>query len=410
MTGSSFVARLAAAVVLVAAIALTCVQAQVVASPSNGLQFYPAAPCRVVDTRNPNGPFGGPPVQGGTSRSFPIPQSACNIPSTAGAYVFTVTAIPNGRLSSLTAYPTGENRGAVTTLVSRDGRIKSEPTIVPAGTNGAISVYARDTTNVVIDYSGYFAAPSQFGFDFYPLIPCRLVDTRNPNGPLGGPPLQGQQNRNFPLLESPCIPQGLNPQAYSLNFAVIPTGALNYLTAWPAGEQQPLTYTLTDPTGTVLADAGIVTAGEGGMISVYPSDNTNLIIDINGYFAPAGSGGLTLHLLPQPCRAYTSQVSVLSMGFSGTITIPIGFPGNHCGLPGNEKGYVFNATVTPSGSLPYLVLWPHGQSEPVVANLEAYDGSVTSNMALVPTMDGFIDAYAAAKTNLALDIMSYWAP
>jgi hypothetical protein len=34
-------------------------------------QFIPATPCRVVDTRNPNGEFGGPPIQGGTYRFFP---------------------------------------------------------------------------------------------------------------------------------------------------------------------------------------------------------------------------------------------------------------------------------------------------------------------------------------------------
>ncbi len=99
MTVPSFVARSVFAVMVVA-IVVTCMQAQVVAAPSTGLQFYPAAPCRVVDTRNPNGPLGGPPIQGGTSRSFPIPQSVCNIPSNAGAYVFTVTAIPEGQLTS----------------------------------------------------------------------------------------------------------------------------------------------------------------------------------------------------------------------------------------------------------------------------------------------------------------------
>jgi hypothetical protein len=32
--------------------------------------------------------------------------------------------------------------------------------IVPAGTNGAISVFATDATDLVIDVNGYFAAPS----------------------------------------------------------------------------------------------------------------------------------------------------------------------------------------------------------------------------------------------------------
>ena len=37
------------------------------------LQFVAITPCRVVDTRNPDGQFGGPPIQGGIEvRRLPI--------------------------------------------------------------------------------------------------------------------------------------------------------------------------------------------------------------------------------------------------------------------------------------------------------------------------------------------------
>ncbi len=375
------------------------------ASPSNGLQFFPAVECRVVDTRNPNGTFGGPPIQGRTSRSFPIPQGSCNIPSTAGAYVLTVTVIPMGQLSLLTVYPTGESLGAVTTMVSLDGRIKSDPTIVPAGTNEAVSVYASDTTNVVIDVYGYFAPASQSSMQFYPLAPCRVVDTRQ-----SGQPLPGGQEADFPVLESPCIPTGLQPEAYSMNFTAIPPGALNSLTVWPTGQQRPLVVTLTDPIGTIVSDAGIIAAGLNGAISVFPSGDTHLVIDINGYFAPPGAGGLSLYPTAAPCHAFASGRSVFDSGFSGMTVIPISLPRNPCGLPETAQGFVFNATVYPRGLLGYLTLWPDGEPQPVVANLSALDGTITSNMAIIPNLDGYTDAYASNTTQLALDIMTYFAP
>jgi len=43
------------------------------AVPSAASHFITLVPCRVVDTRNPNGPYGGPKLVGGTSRSFVIP-------------------------------------------------------------------------------------------------------------------------------------------------------------------------------------------------------------------------------------------------------------------------------------------------------------------------------------------------
>ena len=61
------------------------------------LQLVNVTPCRVVDTRQTNGPFGGPRLQGGHSRSFPIPQGACNIPASAAAYSLNVTVVPHGR-------------------------------------------------------------------------------------------------------------------------------------------------------------------------------------------------------------------------------------------------------------------------------------------------------------------------
>jgi len=389
---------------------LTLRDAREGSSPSNPLQFVSVAPCRVVDTRGPNGPFGGPPIQGGTFRSFPIPLSDCNISASAGAYVLTVTVIPNGRLSLLTVYPTGESKGAVTTMVSLDGRIKSDPTIVPAGANGAVSVYASDTTNVVIDIAGYFAPASNSTLAFYPLPPCRVVDTRGPNGPLGGPYLPGGQERDFPVLESPCIPQGLNPQAYSMNFTAVPHGPLNYLTVWPTGETLPMTFTLTDPTGTIVADAGIVTAGLNGAISVYPSNDTDLVIDIDGFFAPPGPGGLSLYPTTAPCHAFDSRRSVFDPGFSMMIVAPVALPGNPCGLPSSAQAFVFNATVYPPGPLGYLTLWADGDIQPIVSNLNSLDGSVTSNMAIVPNSNGRTDAYASNTTLLALDILSYFAP
>jgi hypothetical protein len=109
--------------------------------------------------------------------------------------------------------------------------------------------------------------------------------TRNANGPLGGPGLTAQSTRNFNVLASSCGLPG-NAQAYSLNFAAVPKGSLGYLTAWPAGQPQPLVASLNDVTGTIAANAVIVPAGAHGAVSVFASDATDLVIDINGYFAP----------------------------------------------------------------------------------------------------------------------------
>ena len=374
-------------------------------------RFVAVAPCRVADTRNTNGAFGGPPISGGSSRDFPIPQGSCGIPASASAYALNVTVVPHGPLNYLTVWPTGSTRPAVSTLNSGDGRVKANAAIVPAGTGEAISVYATNTTDVILDITGYFTTGTNSTMAFFPLTPCRVADTRGATGPLGGPILHKEQQRDFPVRASACnIPSAA--QAYSMNFTVIPKNgkSLGYLTVWPKGQSMPTVSTLNAPTGTITANAAIVPAGTSGDIETYPYGNdTDLIIDINGYFAPASSGSNPMSLYSlQPCRVLDTRQPPPQQPFTGELTVNVS--NSACGVPGNASGYVLNATVVPPGPLGYLTLWPDGQSQPTVSTLNAADGSVTSNMAIVPTINESIDAFAYNPTYLILDISAYFAP
>ncbi len=371
---------------------------------STALRLVTVPPCRVVDTRNQNGTFGGPPIQGGTFRSFPIAQGSCRIPLGAVAFSLNVSVVPSGPLHYLTVWPTGQPQPLAATLDSLDGRIKANAVIVAAGTGGgAVSIFATDTTNVVVDINGYFVVSGPLAF--YAMTPCRLADTRPQYG--GGGPVPGGTIQNFHIIGVPGCSVPAEAQAYSLNIAAVPSGRLDYLTVWPAGSQRPVVSTLNDQTGTVVANAAIAGAGVGGDISVYPSNNTNLVIDINGYFAPVGApNALSLYPLAAPCRALDTRTA--GGAFSGELSVDV--VDSPCGLPATAQAYVLNATVVPVGPLGYLTLWADGTTQPVVSTLNALDGFITNNMAIVPTNNGSIDAFASGTTQLILDVSSYFAP
>jgi uncharacterized repeat protein (TIGR03803 family) len=381
---------------------------QLVNPTPSPLQFVAVTPCRLVDTRRTGGP-----IQGGSSRSFPVLQEGgCNIPSDAAAYSLNVTVVPHGPLGYLTIWPTGEGQPVVSTMNSVDGRVKADAAIVPAGSSGEVSVYVTNTTDVILDIDGYFAPVSGSTYAFYPLPPCRVADTRKSDFPqgLGPPQLFALTPRDFPVLNSTCIPSGVSPTAYSFNFTVVPGGhSVGYLSVWPTGQSQPVVSTLNDQTGTIVANAAIVPAGTGGDISVYSTDDTQLVIDINGYFAPAGTGGLSLYAVA-PCRVIDTRHVGSGQPFSGTLTPPVDVVDSPCGPPATALAYVFNATVVPQGGLGYLTLWPDGTDQPVVSTLNAFDGALTNNMAIVPTNNGKVDAFANGLTQLILDISSYFAP
>jgi hypothetical protein len=380
--------------------------------PDSGMQFVPMTPCRVADTRWPNGEWGGPPLQGGQIRYYEMLGGTCYLPSNAFAYALNLTVIPHGHpLGYLTIWSADQDQPTVSTMNSPDGRTKANAAIVTdySDFDNEIAVYVTDTTDFLIDVEGYFTyGGANLGFTSLP--PCRLVDTRGANGQLGGPYLTGGVERDFPLLSSNCIPQGVTPEAYSLNVTAIPHTVgqpLSYLTLWPVGQPQPSSSLLNNLTATTVANAGLIQAGNNGSVAVYPSNDTDLLIDINGYFSTYQQGSLLFYPL-YPCRVLDTRQS--GGPFTGQLNPPVDVIDNPCGAGPTSQAYVFNATVIPSGRLGYLTLWPDGQNQPTVSTLNAVDGLVTSNLAIVPTTDGSIDAYAAGLTQLLLDISGYFAP
>ena len=132
--------------------------------------------------------------------------------------------------------------------------------------------------------------PGSGGLNFYTASPCRLVDTRNPDGALGGPIMRAGKTRSFLLSGTSCgLPGFPEGQAYSLNMTVVPSGMLAYLTTWPTGVPQPAVSTLNAVNGQVVANAAIVPVDGAGSIDVFVANDTHVVIDADGYFGtPAG--------------------------------------------------------------------------------------------------------------------------
>jgi hypothetical protein len=354
------------------------------ASSSTAMRFIPVTPFRAVDTRN------SAILASGTSRSFTI----SGVPSDALAYSLNVTVVPSGTLQSLTVYPTGGTAPAFP-LMSSDGRVKAQAAVIQAGTGGAITVAASNATQVIVDVNGYFvSASNSSGLAFYPITPTRLFDTRSATALAAG------TTQNFAIQSTAGIPA--TAQAYSLNITAVPSGTLGVINVWPTGQTQPGTSTLNTATN-ITANAVIMGAGTNGSISVYTTGTTNLLIDINGYWAPAGSGGLSMYPVT-PVRTYSSGTT----NVSGSLVIPA--PAASSGVPSSANAFLMNATVTPPSALGYLALWTAGTAQPGVSTLNANDASVTSNLAIVGTNNGSVNAFALNPTLLTLDVYGYFAP
>ena len=136
--------------------------AATVAQAGGPYQFFTVTPCRVADTRNPNGVYGGPPLAPNTPRNYPI-RSTCGIPLTAQAVAFNLTAVQAAQAGNLIVYPTGGSlpNTSVLNWAAGDFAVANGAIIPLAGSTNDITAYANMSfsappINLIIDVTGYF--------------------------------------------------------------------------------------------------------------------------------------------------------------------------------------------------------------------------------------------------------------
>jgi hypothetical protein len=112
-----------------------------------------------------------------------------------------------------------------------------------------------------------------------------VVDTRNPTGAYGAPPLAANSVRTFDLAGQ-C---GIAPDAgaVSLNVTVSQPTDAGYLTLFAGGAEIPSSSTMNYRAGQTRANNAVIRLGPGGALAVYCAQSqgtTELIIDVNGFF------------------------------------------------------------------------------------------------------------------------------
>ena len=125
--------------------------------------FVGVEPCRIVDTRGTPGfpaGFGPPNLTPGVERVFDLNSGPCPLlPAVIDAYSLNVTVVSPAGPGHLVIWPTGHTEPAVSSMNYASGQTLANAVIVPAGSNGAISVKAGVSgTHVLIDINGYFSS------------------------------------------------------------------------------------------------------------------------------------------------------------------------------------------------------------------------------------------------------------
>ena len=131
-----------------------------------------------------------------------------------------------------------------------------------------------------------FSACEEVGQQFFTVAPCRIVDTRNPPGPLGGPVLNAQSGRTFALVGACAIPA--SARSVSVNITVTQSAAPGHLTIHPADTGIPLASAINFSAGKTRANNAILRLSADGTGSIRVENAStgpvHFILDVNGYF------------------------------------------------------------------------------------------------------------------------------
>jgi IPT/TIG domain len=130
------------------------------APPPSTSRFVPLTPCRIVDTRNANGPSGGPALDGNGARRTFVLAGSCGVPADAKTVSANVTVTQPAAAGSLTCFSGNAIPTGTTTIAFKAGQTRANNTMLYLATDGAGSTGVQnDATgpvHFIVDVNGYF--------------------------------------------------------------------------------------------------------------------------------------------------------------------------------------------------------------------------------------------------------------
>ncbi|MBS1790823.1 MAG: putative Ig domain-containing protein [Acidobacteria bacterium] len=304
--------------------------------------------------------------------------------------------------------------------LANDGLLSGVPTQVGTFT---FTVTATDTSSCTGSQS-YTVTINPAGLMFYPLPrPLRILDTRPGQSACDTPGQQipGGTSRLQTAAGRTCDSISIPASARALtgNITTVLSGG-GFLTLYPSDAMQPTVANSNYQANQVLNNVFTVGLGAAdGAFKIFVTTNTDVVIDITGYYAPPDVGGLYFHPLPTPVRMLDTRAGQPGCDTPGA-PIAAGVERTQQGrifcngvtIPSSAAAIVGNATaVVPSGQ-GFLTLYPsNAPSRPLAASSNYAAGqnmNAPFTVGLAP--NGTFNIYSSQTTDLVIDVLGYYSP
>lgn len=323
--------------------------------------YVPVAPHRVLDTRATQRVARGSTVVVDTG-----------LPDAAAVGVQLTAAGPSGP-GYLTAWSGQGGRPATSVLnLRRRDDVNSNFVIVPA-TGGTFTVYASETTDVIVDVMGYAS-------EYAPLTPTRIVDTR----------LTGGTAARTSVTVRTGLPAGT--PAAAVQITVADTAGPGYLTAWSGRGKRPTASVLNYGTDDVDGNFVIVPLAPNGTFKIYTLAAAGIIVDLMGVpddYTPT-----------EPRRVLDTR---LTGGTAAGSVVRVA-----TNLDPTVTAAAVQITATDTAAPGHLIVWDGTGAAPAASALNYGPAAPTDgNFLIVPVRKGAFSILTSAGAGIVVDVMGY---
>ena len=321
------------------------------------------------------------------------------------AVAVNVTSVNATQPTYLTVFPSGTPLPSSSTLNPVPNRAVANTTMVGVGADGRIAIFNPfGAVDCIVDVMGYFRP--QPSTRLVPLVPARLLDTRNAIGaPLGR--VRGPGTIDLQVTGRGGVPDG-GAQAVVLNVTAVQPVSGGYVSVWPSGEAQPVISNLNYDAGRNVANLVVCKLGAGGRVSLFvDSGDLDLLADVVGYFAPDGAGLVAI----APTRLLDTRNAIGAprnrVGPESEIALAVAGVG---GVAPAARAVVLNVTATDATTNTYVTVYPDGVVRPEASSLNVSAGGAIANLVVAKLGDnGQVRLFnGAGSLNLIADVTGYF--
>lgn len=231
-----------------------------------------------------------------------------------------------------------------------------------------------------------------------PLVPCRLLDTRD------GSRLDPQADLTIDVSGRCAVPVGAS--AVALTITVTGPVAAGFVTVYPSSTSLPLASNVNVAAGETRADGAIVALSGDGRVSIHSNVATHVVVDVSAAFVAAGPAGAAAgrFVVTAPTRLLDTRVTGAALGVAASVRVPL--PAT---IPVDAVAAAVNITAVGSRGAGFLTAYPAGLPRPLASVLNVDGVGQTRAAGSVVTIGPRgLAVYSSAGTDLVVDLVGYF--